>query len=92
MALNARNANVAYNYQKNPNAVSTDKSQTLAGLAIALRDNPNYNRNVNTIFPVNIATPNLGAGSPTLGATAIPDSLSLYPYAGRQISGLGEIT
>ena len=92
MSTNARTANVAYNFQKNINSVSTDKSQTLAGLAISLRDNPNYNRNVHTIFPVNMATPGLGAGSPTLGATAIPNSLSIYTYAGVQISGLGEIT
>ena len=87
-----QSANVAYNYQKTPYLNVANKDQTLAGLAMALRDNTNYNRNVNAIFPINMATPNFGAGSPTLGAVAAPASIGKNPYAVKQISGLGEIT
>lgn len=87
-----QSANVAYNYQKNPNLVNVNTKQSLGGLAMALRDNTNVNRNVTSIFPVNISTPNLGAGSPTLYAVASPEPIGRLPYAGVQISGLGEIT
>lgn len=85
-------ANVAYNYQKNPYLDTSNKSQALAGLAIALRDNTNFNRNVNYIFPINMSTPNLGAGSPTVAAISSPKTIGINPYAGSQVSGLGEIT
>ena len=83
--------NVAYSYQKTPNLVKSFKKQSQAGLTIAMRSSTNYNRNVNSDFPVNFSTPNLGAGSPTLLATAYPNSVSAITYAGRQISGLGEV-
>lgn len=86
------NPNVAYNYQKNPNLSNRNTQQSLAGLAIALRDNTNVNRNVTSIFPVNISTPNLGAGSPTMMVSAKPSGIGPNPYAGVQISGLGEIS
>lgn len=85
-------SNVAYNYQKNININPSYKKQTQTGLAMALRDNTNANRNVVSVFPVNISTPNLGAGSPTLMVTAYPEPIGRLPYAGRQISGLGEVT
>lgn len=87
----ANSANVAYSYQKNPNIVVSNKAQSLAGLTIALRDNTSVNRNVTSIFPVNISTPNLGAGSPTLLVIATPEPIGKIPYAGMQVSGLGEI-
>lgn len=86
-----QNANIGYNYQKNPNLNPTNKSQSQAALIIALRGAANQNRNVSVTYPVNQASPNLGAGSPTLLAMQAP-VIGLSMYAGTQISGLGEIT
>lgn len=84
MAQTYVNANVAYNYQKNPNVVTSDKLQSLAGLTLALRDDPTKNRNVNFQYPINFSTPNPGAGSPTALAIQSPKPISLDPYAGQQ--------
>jgi len=83
--INNNNANVAYNYQKVPGLVTSNQVQSIAGLTISMRDRPNLNRNVTFLFPTNEATPNYGAGSPTLGlrtTTVIDDTVS---YAGRQV-------
>lgn len=82
------NANVAYNYQKTPGLITSDKTQTLAGLAISLRDNTNLNRNVNFNFPIGMATPNYGAGSPTLLALQSPRPVGEEFYAGIQVTGV----
>lgn len=79
------NPNIAYNYQKNPNLVVDNKLQSQAGLTLALRDNPNFNRNVTFIYPTNQATPNYGAGSPTLFAKQTPKPIGVDPYAGSQV-------
>lgn len=81
------NANVAYNYQKVPGLVISNQAQSQAGLAIAMRDNPNINRNVMFLFPSNMTTPNYGAGSPTLLArTQKPVMNDGVVYAGTQVS------
>jgi len=84
--MNYVNANVAYNYQKNPQSVSSDVAQSIAGLVIALRDDPTKNRNINFLYPINNSTPNNGAGSPTLLAVRSPKSVGTNPYAGNQTS------
>lgn len=80
------NPNVSYNYQKVPGLVTSNLKQSKAGLAIALRDNPNYNRNLSFDFPSNQATPNFGAGSPTLLANTGPKPITDTPYAGTQVT------
>lgn len=84
MALAPVNANVSYNYQKNSNVVTSDKFQTLAGLTIALRDDPTKNRNINFQYPINFSTPNPAAGSPTVLALQSPKNIGLDTYAGQQ--------
>lgn len=84
-AIPSNNPNVAYNYQKVPGLVVANQAQSVAGLTISMRDRPNLNRNVVFLFPTNEATPNYGAGSPSLGlrtTTVIDDTVS---YAGRQV-------
>lgn len=78
------NANVAYNYQKNSNVVTSDKLQSLAGLTLALRDDPTKNRNINFQYPINFSTPNPGAGSPTMLAVKSPKLIGIDPYMGQQ--------
>jgi hypothetical protein len=78
------NANVAYNYQKVPNLVTSNQLQSQAGLAISLSDKPNQNRNVAFLFPTNLSTPNYGAGSPTLLARSSIQTSGDVTYAGRQ--------
>jgi hypothetical protein len=82
--ITTNNANVAYNYQKVPGLVTSNKLQSQAGLAISLRDNPNLNRNVVFLFPTNLTTPNYGAGSPTLLARSSIQTSGDVTYAGRQ--------
>jgi hypothetical protein len=82
--ITTNNANVAYNYQKVPGLVTSNKLQSQAGLAISLRDNPNLNRNVAFLFPSNLTTPNYGAGSPTLLARSSIQTSGDVTYAGRQ--------
>lgn len=77
--------NVAYNFQKVPGLVTSNKLQSEVGLAIALRNRPNLNRNVNFVFPNNFETPNYGAGSPTLLGVSSLQSVQDVPYAGRQL-------
>lgn len=77
--------NVAYNYQKYPNLVTSNLAQSEAAKIIALRDRPNKNRNVNFLFPVSLATPNPGAGSPTLLAQNRTTVDGVTPFAGRQV-------
>jgi len=84
-AINTINPNVTYNYQKVPGLVTSNKAQSQAGLAIAMRDDPQSNRNINFMFPNNLATPNNGAGSPTLLAIRGPKPISEYTYAGSQL-------
>lgn len=84
MSLAPVNANVSYNYQKNPNNATSDPVQTLAGLTLVLRDDPTKNRNINFQYPINFATPNPGAGSPTVLAIQSPKSISTVVYAGQQ--------
>lgn len=84
MALSPVNANVSYNYQKNPNNATADPAQTLAGLTLVLRDDPTKNRNINFQYPINFSTPNPGAGSPTVLAVQSPKSISIDVYAGQQ--------
>lgn len=78
------NANVAYNYQKNSNVVTSDGLQSLVGLTLVQRDLPVKNRNINFQYPINFSTPNPGAGSPTTLAIQSPKPISLNPYAGQQ--------
>jgi len=78
------NANVAYDYQKVSNLVTSNQLQSQAGLTIAMRDNPNLNRNVAFLFPINLSTPNYGAGSPTLLARSSIQTSGDVTYAGRQ--------
>lgn len=78
------NANVAYNYQKNFNVVTSDRLQAIAGLTLVLRDDPTKNRNINFQYPINFSTPNSGAGSPTMLAVQSPKPISIDPYAGQQ--------
>ena len=82
--MNNINANVAYNYQKNPQSVTSDRLQSLAGLVISLRDDPTKNRNINFLYPISSSTPNPGAGSPTILAIQSPKQISSEPYAGNQ--------
>lgn len=82
--ITKNNANVAYNYQKVPGLVTSNKLQSQAGLTISLRDNPNLNRNVAFLFPTNLTTPNYGAGSPTLLARSSIQTSGDVTYAGRQ--------
>lgn len=84
--INTLDPNVTYNYQKVPYLVTSNKLQSEAGLAISLRDRPNINRNVNFNFPVNMTTPNYGAGSPTLLGVSSLQSVGDVTYAGRQVS------
>lgn len=83
----SNNAIVSYNYQKVPGLVTSDILQSKAGLAIAMRDRTNLNRNVNFSFPANLTTPNFNIDNPTLsGRTSnslLPDGIT---YAGKQIS------
>jgi len=78
------NANVAYNYQKNNNVVTSDNLASTVGLKLSLRDDPTKNRNINFQSPVNFSTPNPGAGSPTVLAIVSPKPISIYPTAGIQ--------
>ncbi len=81
------NANVSYNYQKVPGLVTSNRLQSQAGLAIAMRNRTNINRNVMFDFPANLTTPNFGAGSPTiLGKTQDPVLPEGVTYAGKQIT------
>lgn len=80
------NPSVAYNYQKNPNLVTSNYAQSQAGLTLAMRDRPNVNRNVSFIFPINLSTPNFSAGSPTLGAFIQTGMINDTEYAGKQVS------
>lgn len=86
-SINTLNPNVAYNYQKVPGLVTSDRIQSKAGLTIALRDRTNLNRNVIFDFPTNFATPNYNIDSPTLtgrvGSSILPDN---EIYVGRQLS------
>jgi hypothetical protein len=84
-AIPSNSANVAYNYQKVPGLVTSNKAQSQAGLTISMRDRPNLNRNVVFLFPTNEATPNYGAGSPTLGARTNTVIDGTVTYAGRQV-------
>lgn len=86
-SINNLNPNVAYNYQKVPGLVTSDKIQAQAGLTIAMRDRTNLNRNVAFYFPVNFATPNYNIDNPTLtgrvNTSMLPDNAM---YVGKQIS------
>lgn len=87
MTINTNNnANIAYNYQKVPGLVISNQSQSTLGLTIAMRDDPNINRNVMFLIPVNLSTPNYGAGSPTLGAYTNTTVMGEDFYVGRQVS------
>jgi len=77
--------NVAYNFQKVPNLVTSNLPQSLAGLAITLRDQTQLNRNVNFLFPVPATTPNFGAGSPTLLGRSSVQTAGDVEYAGVQL-------
>lgn len=79
------NANVAYNFQKVPNLVTSNPVQSELGLKINLRDRPQLNRNINFLFPVTQATPNPGAGSPTLLAFNTNKIGLETTYMGRQV-------
>lgn len=86
-SINNLNPNVAYNYQKVPGLVTSDRIQSQAGLTIAMRDRTNLNRNVAFDFPANFATPNYNINNPTLtgrvNSSILPDN---EIYVGRQIS------
>ena len=83
------NPNVAYNYQKTPGLVTSDPLQSVAALSVTLRNNPNYNRNISTLYPIGQSTPNLGAGYPTMLAIQYPKGVGIYPYAGSQVTFIG---
>lgn len=87
MSLN--NPNVAYNYQKTPGLITSDTLQSVAGLSVTLRNNPNYNRNLSTLYPVGQSTPNPGAGYPTMLALQSPKGVGEFPYAGSQVTYIG---
>lgn len=84
-AIPSNNPNITYNYQKYPNLETSNLAQSEVGLTIALRDRPNLNRNVTFLFPANMATPNPGAGSPTMLAQTRTTIDSVTPYFGRQV-------
>lgn len=85
-AIVNNNPNVAYNYQKVPGLVTSNEQQSQAGLAISMGDKPYLNRNVAFLFPINLATPNFGAGSPTLLGRSSLQTAGDVTYAGKQIS------
>lgn len=85
MYTTQNSANVAYNFQKVPNLVTSNPAQSELGLKINLRDRPELNRNINFLFPVNQATPNPGAGSPTLLAFNINKIGFETTYMGKQV-------
>ena len=86
-SINTLNPNVAYNYQKVPGLVTSDRIQSQAGLTIAMRDRTNINRNVTFLFPANLTSPNFGAGSPTISGQYINSTLvDEYKYVGKQIT------
>jgi hypothetical protein len=86
MAQNyTNNPFVNYNYQKYPNLTTSNLAQSEAAKILAFRDRPNLNRNIAFLFPIAQATPNPGAGSPTLLAQTRTTVDELIPFAGRQI-------
>lgn len=82
--MNNINPNVAYNYQKNPYLIKTNKDQVQVGFALTQRNNTQSNRNVNSLFPVNFSSPNPGAGNPTALANMGPRPINLEIFAGYQ--------
>jgi hypothetical protein len=82
--MNNNQANVAYNYQKNPYLIKTNKEQSILGFTLTQRDNTQLNRNVNSLFPINFSTPNPAAGSPTAGTVIGPKPVTFEPVAGFQ--------
>lgn len=76
--------NIAYNYQKNPYLVKTNKDQVQAGFVLTQRNNTQANRNVNSLFPANFSTPNPAAGSPTALVNNGPRPINIEMYAGYQ--------
>lgn len=76
--------NVAYNFQKNPYLIKTNKNQVEAGYVLTQRNNTQANRNVNSLFPANFSTPNPAAGAPTALVNVGPRPINIEMYAGYQ--------
>lgn len=85
MIFQTNPSELEYNYQKYPNLTTSNLAQSEAAKIIALRDRPNLNRNIRFQFPVNMATPNPGAGSPTLLGMTKTTIDNITPYMGRQV-------
>lgn len=83
--LPSLNPSITYNYQKYPNLTTSNLPQALVGQVISQRDRTNTNRNVTFLFPADMATPNPGAGSPTLLAQTKTTIDNITPYVGRQV-------